>query len=222
MTQNRLRAAGTELPAGHHAPATSPIPKDAMGPAATQLFNDIMATVKAGPTQTPFDIAQAIVAKLQLLAVPLRDERAPASATSTRASSSASPPRSRGSASTTRPRWRSSSARPTSRSRLVEGFLPGDLDPATGKEEIRTGGAHAWVEVYFPGYGWQMFDPTGPGGLADGSAARGEGRPDRLGDAGAHVRPLEQRPRGRHQPPEPAAGRRSAPGRRAAAPTCPA
>ena len=46
-------------------------------------------------------------------------------------------------------------------SRLVEGFLPGDLDPATGKEEIRTGGAHAWVEVYFPGYGWQMFDPTG-------------------------------------------------------------
>ena len=48
-------------------------------------------------------------------------------------------------------------------SRLVEGFLPGDLDPATGKEEIRTGGAHAWVEVYFPGYGWQMFDPTGPG-----------------------------------------------------------
>ena len=45
--------------------------------------------------------------------------------------------------------------------RLVEGFLPGDLDPATGREEIRTGGSHAWVEVYFPGYGWQMFDPTG-------------------------------------------------------------
>ncbi|HET9615236.1 MAG TPA: transglutaminase domain-containing protein, partial [Candidatus Limnocylindrales bacterium] len=46
-------------------------------------------------------------------------------------------------------------------SRLVEGFLPGTLDVATGKELIRTGGAHAWVEVYFPGYGWQMFDPTG-------------------------------------------------------------
>jgi len=45
--------------------------------------------------------------------------------------------------------------------RLVEGFLPGDLDPATGREEIRTGGSHAWVEIYFPGYGWQMFDPTG-------------------------------------------------------------
>jgi hypothetical protein len=49
--------------------------------------------------------------------------------------------------------------------RLVEGFLPGDPDPATGNEEIFTSSAHAWVEVYFPGYGWQVFDPTG-GGLA--------------------------------------------------------
>ena len=49
--------------------------------------------------------------------------------------------------------------------RLVEGFLPGTLDPTTGREQIRTDGAHAWVEVYFPGYGWQMFDPTG-GGIA--------------------------------------------------------
>jgi hypothetical protein len=47
--------------------------------------------------------------------------------------------------------------------RLVEGFLPGDVDPATGDEEISTSAAHAWVEVYFPGYGWQMFDPTGGG-----------------------------------------------------------
>jgi transglutaminase-like putative cysteine protease len=45
--------------------------------------------------------------------------------------------------------------------RLAEGFLPGALDPNTGTETIRASSAHAWVEVYFPGHGWVMFDPTG-------------------------------------------------------------
>jgi hypothetical protein len=47
--------------------------------------------------------------------------------------------------------------------RYVQGFLPGERDPATGKELIRYSNSHAWVEVYFPGYGWQPFDPTGGG-----------------------------------------------------------
>jgi transglutaminase-like putative cysteine protease len=45
--------------------------------------------------------------------------------------------------------------------RIVEGFLPGEVDPNTGIETIRQSGAHTWVEVYFPGHGWVMFDPTG-------------------------------------------------------------
>ncbi len=49
--------------------------------------------------------------------------------------------------------------------RLAQGFLPGERDPLTGVETIRADGAHAWVEVYFPGYGWVDFDPTG-GGVA--------------------------------------------------------
>ncbi len=49
-------------------------------------------------------------------------------------------------------------------SRLAEGFLPGTRD-ATGAEPIYNNSAHAWVEVYFPGYGWVDFDPTG-GGIA--------------------------------------------------------
>ena len=46
--------------------------------------------------------------------------------------------------------------------RIVEGFLPGDLDTRTGIETIQFSKAHAWVEVYFPGYDWVRFDPTSP------------------------------------------------------------
>jgi transglutaminase-like putative cysteine protease len=45
--------------------------------------------------------------------------------------------------------------------RIVEGFLPGSVDRNSGNETIQNSSAHAWVEVYFPGIGWYMFDPTG-------------------------------------------------------------
>ena len=45
--------------------------------------------------------------------------------------------------------------------RFVQGYLPGVLDSRTGVEQISNQGKHAWVEVYFPGYGWIPFDPTG-------------------------------------------------------------
>ena len=44
--------------------------------------------------------------------------------------------------------------------RLVVGFVPGDRDHLRGEWIVRAGDAHAWVEVYFPGVGWQGFDPT--------------------------------------------------------------
>ncbi|MEO8229202.1 MAG: transglutaminaseTgpA domain-containing protein [Chloroflexota bacterium] len=45
--------------------------------------------------------------------------------------------------------------------RVAEGFLPSV--PVAGVETILKSASHAWVEVYFPGYGWVTFDPTGGG-----------------------------------------------------------
>ncbi|MBX3166107.1 MAG: DUF3488 domain-containing protein [Candidatus Eremiobacteraeota bacterium] len=47
--------------------------------------------------------------------------------------------------------------------RYCTGFLPGTYNPFSGFREVYGDQAHAWVEVYIPGYGWMTFDPT-PGG----------------------------------------------------------
>ena len=44
--------------------------------------------------------------------------------------------------------------------RLAVGYTPGERNPFTGFYEVRARDAHAWTEVYFPGIGWQAFDPT--------------------------------------------------------------
>ena len=60
-------------------------------------------------------------------------------------------------------------------SREVNGFLPGQYNDLGGDYIVRASDAHSWVEVYFPGSGWQVFDPTPP------SIESGNGLLTRLG-----------------------------------------
>ncbi len=57
--------------------------------------------------------------------------------------------------------------------RLVTGFVPGERDALTGRFVVRERDAHAWAEIFFPGIGWQGFDPTASVPLAGEAKAGG-------------------------------------------------
>jgi transglutaminase-like putative cysteine protease len=64
--------------------------------------------------------------------------------------------------------------------RETVGYVPGPYDPITDLYDVQAKDAHAWVQVWFPGYGWQSFDPTAavplanpsPGSVLAGTAGR--------------------------------------------------
>lgn len=91
--------------------------------------------------------------------------------------------------------------------RLAMGYLPG-RELEEGSWEVARSAAHAWVEVYFPSYGWIKFDPT-PGNAENGQEPtrlpRGEAtpRPDRPPGPIATPRFDLEDPRGDAGPPVP-------------------
>ncbi len=159
ITANRLRAAGTDYPAGISARYLG-VPKGTFGPAATQLLADLEAQAKATDKGNPYDFATAIVNELHsaryryatdVLGVCDRE----ISIVECFAANKVGFCEHYASTMVMLLRQHGVPAR------FVEGFLPGPLNVATGVESIKTSAAHAWVEVWFPGYGWHLFDPTG-------------------------------------------------------------
>jgi protein-glutamine gamma-glutamyltransferase len=53
--------------------------------------------------------------------------------------------------------------------REAVGYVPGSYNPITDLYQVEAKDAHAWVQVWFPGYGWQNFDPTADVPLANPS-----------------------------------------------------
>jgi transglutaminase-like putative cysteine protease len=165
ITQNRLAAAGRDYPADIVARYTG-YPAGSYGQYANALLTDIKAKMKQQKMRdTPFDLATAIVDELHNTAKYTYSTNIPGVCDHDSSTVECFAHQKIGFcehfASTMAILLRHEGI-PT---RLVEGFLPGHVDVATGRETISTGAAHAWVEVYFPNIGWQMFDPTG--GRAD-------------------------------------------------------
>jgi len=44
--------------------------------------------------------------------------------------------------------------------RYSEGYVADEFDSGTGRFIVRDKDAHAFPEVYIPGYGWMVFEPT--------------------------------------------------------------
>lgn len=68
--------------------------------------------------------------------------------------------------------------------RVAVGFAPGDRQPDE-TYLVRESGAHAWAEVYFPGYGWEIFEATpsiSPGFFRASGAVGGPARPPTRGE----------------------------------------
>ena len=62
--------------------------------------------------------------------------------------------------------------------REAVGYVPGGYNPITDLWQVHADDAHAWVQVWFPGYGWQNFDPTAavPAGEPEPGRHGAEGR----------------------------------------------
>ncbi len=157
ITENKLRAAGQDYPAELTARYTE-VPDGVVGPDAARLLEVIRGRASG---EDPYDLAKATEGYLRSARFTYSTD---VSGVDCDAGTVECFARTRTGyclhyASTMAILLRAANPDNPIPTRLVQGFLPGDL--AGSIETVRNRSAHAWVEVYFPGYGWIPFDPTG-------------------------------------------------------------
>ncbi|MEZ0240259.1 MAG: DUF4129 domain-containing transglutaminase family protein [Chloroflexota bacterium] len=174
LTQNRLRVAGTDYPADVKEIYTR-VPEGSLGPNALALLDRVESLTQSGDGSavTPYDLATTMQSYF-------RDP-----ANFTYASDVREALRSRCEGVSTvecfaiiKTGYCEFYAQTMTillrqagiPSRIAYGYLGGDRAP-DGTEVVSAGAQHWWVEVFFPGYGWIEFDPTG------GPAGRPVGQP---------------------------------------------
>jgi transglutaminase-like putative cysteine protease len=180
ITQNKLRAAGDAYPQDILDKYTD-VPANAIGTNARKLLDTM---VKLSPSNNPYDLAATFEAYLHSPSNFKYDINLTDLDCGTSGAIECFATFKRGYclhyASTMAILLRDAIPGHPIPTRLVQGFLPGKLENGTTTVRIRD--AHAWVEVYFPGYGWIPFDPTG-----------NVGQPPKI-PVGAVVAPPSQRP----------------------------
>ena len=159
LTEEQLRAAGTDYPTDVVAVyGKDTLPSEAMGPESQKLLQQI---VQDTPSQDPYDLAVAIERTL-------RDPKQFEYDTDLTNNRCDNPSVVECFAVTRHGFCQYYASMMTVflreldiPARYVQGFLPGKPDPIGRSRTIRSEDAHAWVQAYFPSYGWIDFDPTG-------------------------------------------------------------
>jgi transglutaminase-like putative cysteine protease len=159
FTANKLRAAGDDYLA-HLTPDQLSrylqFPLEAVGPESRALLEDVLA--QAGPGATPYDIAATFERTLRDTRQFEYDDDIRDVDCGNLSTVECLATYKRGFCeyyATSMAVLMRAAGIPT---RYVRGFLPGERSGTL--ETVLNSSAHAWVEVWFPGYGWYPFDPT--------------------------------------------------------------
>ena len=164
INEARLRTAGTIYPAELVSIYTE-LPDGALGPAATQLLEDIRAEVlvpEGYDADNAYDLARTMETYLRSDRFVYEENvkelirlRCPAAISTVECFAIIRQGYCEYYASTMAVLLRESGVP----ARIAYGFLPSERNQ--GLEVVGGAAMHWWVEVYFPGIGWMEFDPTG-------------------------------------------------------------